>query len=104
METGAVVGFIGGALVLLIIAIGVIAFSLMALEQQRVAEGPNKLKVGMTKQEVMGLLALPRNYSTNSDGSMCFITKLGSCGIVQERVIVSFDENERVESWNVQPF
>jgi hypothetical protein len=71
----------------------------------------DELQVGMTREEVIDIMtnhafmgSCVKNYSTDSDGTMYFITKYGSFGIAQERLVVEFNKNNKVKSWHTIPF
>ena len=92
-----------------IIAVCIISFCRTYEENKRIAiASKNELQVGMTREEVISILAKHSftgiNYSVDSDGTMYFITKEGCYGIVRERVAVEFDENNKVKAWHTMPF
>jgi outer membrane protein assembly factor BamE (lipoprotein component of BamABCDE complex) len=69
----------------------------------------DRLKVGMTKDEVREAIGNPKNLSTNSDGSevwtysdseKAFIPFYTLSGGKFHLVIVNFDPNGKVKSWS----
>lgn len=80
-------------------------------ERQRVSEASSReLKVGISRKQCIEILSPSvgdTNYSTDSDGTMRFVTRWGGPWRGDEYplewTVVAFDENDRVESWHVFP-
>lgn len=80
-------------------------------ERQRVSEASSReLRVGISRKQCIEILSLSfgdANYSTDSDGTMHFVTRWTELGFGElcpaEWTVVTFDENDRVESWYVNP-
>lgn len=90
-----------------------IAFLIWAIgtasDAKRVSEATDKLRVGMTRSEVIETLSpnaplVPKNYTADSDGSMTFIVERGGFNAVTKRVRVEFDDAGKLIRWITLPY
>ena len=101
------------ALLLLLLLIAVLGwlFHLEAKNEILYEQLTDELQVGKTREEVIAIMTnhafmgnIVKDYSTDSDGTMYFITKKSVFRDEQERVVVKFDKDNKVKSWHIMPF